>query len=707
MATVTAVDILAALACGKRGCACGRAAHQGRGMTHCPAHADGAPSLAVAPGDKGADVVFHDHAGCPWEAIRDALVARGLWGATGLGSPSPAATAANGRTSAGKSVRHELRSLDGQVVAVHCREVDGTTGKKLSGCWWELPDGTRGLGGTRTEDLPLFGSETLGDLPDGAEVIVVEGEPARVALAWSGISATATVTGAGTIPSDVVLGCLVRLGAVLGPDADDPGREHMERIAARLVALSCPRVELVEWSEAPARGDARDFITGLQSRGLPREEMAAAVGVLPRRPWSPPGPASLSALSALIAQPAVPWPELDSAALHGLAGEVVAAVDPHTEADPVAVLVSFLVAFGNAVGDGPHVVVGATDHPARDFAGLVGETSRARKGDSWSAVRRLMARAAPEWADARVQGGLSSGEGLVAAVRDPVEQPDKKTGEIITIEAGVEDKRLLVVESELARTLRVMRRDGSTLSAILRDAWDTGSLRVMTKTPTKATGAHVSVVGHVTQEELRRELDETSLANGFANRFLWLAVRRSKRLPEPEPLGGSVVDRLAAKIAEAIRFAHGLGAIPRDDEARRVWAEVYPDLTADRPGLLGAVLSRCEAHAVRLSLIYALLDQSSVVRREHLLAALALIDYAEASAQHIFGDRLGDPVADATLAALAERGEMSRNAVRDLFGRHVSAPRIATALDALVATGRVATEKRETGGRPVEVWRLR
>lgn len=36
------------------------------------------------------------------------------------------------------------------------------------------------------------------------------------------------------------------------------------------------------------------------------------------------------------------WPTLSPAALHGLPGEVVATLDPHTEADPAAVLVSFL-----------------------------------------------------------------------------------------------------------------------------------------------------------------------------------------------------------------------------------------------------------------------------------------------------------------------------------------------------------------------------
>ncbi len=411
------------------------------------------------------------------------------------------------------------------------------------------------------------------------------------------------------------------------------------------------------------------------------------------------------ALVVATGQPRTAIPVLDEAAFRGLAGEVVRAIDPHTDADPAAVLVSLLVAFGSAVGDGPHVVVGATHHPAREYVAVVGDTAVARKGESWSPVRRLMARAAPEWADSRVQGGLSSGEGVIASCRDAVEEVDGKTGEQRTTDAGIADKRLLVVEPELARTLRVLKRDGSTLSAILRDAWDSGSLRVMTKAQLRATGTHVCVIGHITETELTRELDESSIGNGFANRFLWIAVRRSKLLPEPEPFDGALVDRLASKVAAAISFGRGLEAVPRDDEAQQVWGRVYPSLTAAKPGLLGAVLSRAEAHAVRLSLIYALLDHSAVIRREHLESALAVVDFAEASARHIFGDRLGDPVADTVFAALADGRELTRNAIRDLFGRHASASRITGALEQLAGSGQVVMEPRETGGRPAEVWR--
>jgi hypothetical protein len=57
-------------------------------------------------------------------------------------------------------------------------------------------------------------------------------------------------------------------------------------------------------------------------------------------------------------------------------------------------------------------------------------------------------------------------------------------------------------------------------------------LQTLTKSSAiKATAPHVSIVGHITSDELRRDLAATETANGFGNRFLWVLVKRSKELP--------------------------------------------------------------------------------------------------------------------------------------------------------------------------------
>jgi hypothetical protein len=119
--------------------------------------------------------------------------------------------------------------------------------------------------------------------------------------------------------------------------------------------------------------------------------------------------------------PAPGWPEPPSAeAFHGLPGRVVAAFGPHTEADPLGLLVQFLVMFGSLVGRGPRFHVEATPHYCNQNSVLVGPSATGRKGTGAGRVKALLAEVDPEWAARRVRSGLSSGEGLIGLVRDPL-----------------------------------------------------------------------------------------------------------------------------------------------------------------------------------------------------------------------------------------------------------------------------------------------
>jgi hypothetical protein len=389
------------------------------------------------------------------------------------------------------------------------------------------------------------------------------------------------------------------------------------------------------------------------------------------------------------------WPVLPHAALHGLAGDIVKTIGPHTEADPVAILIQALAASGNIVGPEPHCRVGATRHGLNFNPVLVGETSRGRKGTSWHEVMGLFLPIDSGWTKDRVTTGLSSAEGLIAEVKDD--------------EDPLLDRRLLIVQPEYASVLRVLAREGNNLSPVLREAWDSGNLRTLVKhNPLRATGAHVTVIGHITRPELLRYLSDTEAHNGFANRLLWVCVRRSKYLPEGGSVPESQITDLATRLGAVVAWARKAGdtEIRRDDTARVLWAAVYPELTKGLPGLLGAATSRAEAQVLRLSAVYAILDCSLLIRVEHLRAALAVWDYCLASAKFIFGDATGDPVADRIRNALLDAGAegVSRTKIRDLLGRHASADRIAQALSQLAALGIASRHSVTTDGRSVELW---
>jgi hypothetical protein len=403
------------------------------------------------------------------------------------------------------------------------------------------------------------------------------------------------------------------------------------------------------------------------------------------------------------------WPVMAPAAFHGLAGEVAARLSPHTESDPVALLVQYLTSFGNAVGRGPYYQVEGDRHFGNLFVVMVGETSKSRKGTSAGRIRSIFNIADPDWVRGRVLGGMSSGEGVIFAVRDAVYAVKKGNEELVDL--GVSDKRLLLDEREFFQALAVLRREGNILSGVIRDAWDCRNLATLTKrSPMRATDPFISIIGHITADEIRQSLDHTSMANGYANRFLFICVRRGKLLPHGGAVEDTVTGLLGARTLEAIAAARTIGRLTMTPESMALWEEVYPKLSEGLPGLLGAITGRAEAQTVRLALIYALLDRASQIDVVHLNAALALWAYCEVSARYVFGDLIGDPVADEILRALRQLKNkttgLTRTQIRDLFGRNQSGERIGAALGKLLAAGKAYArhDKAAHGPRPIEIW---
>jgi hypothetical protein len=144
-------------------------------------------------------------------------------------------------------------------------------------------------------------------------------------------------------------------------------------------------------------------------------------------------------------------------------------------------------------------------------------------------------------------------------------------------------------------------------------------------------------------------------------------------------------------------------------EAKQLWERVYPELSKDEAGLIGAVTARAEAQTTRLALLYALLDGSAHIDCIHISAARALWDYCETSARRIFADLTGDPLADAILRALRNAGAtgMSRSSITSCFGGHGQTSKIQAALGKLLANGKARCELKPAAagpGRPTEMW---
>lgn len=399
-----------------------------------------------------------------------------------------------------------------------------------------------------------------------------------------------------------------------------------------------------------------------------------------------------------------PWPVLGPEAFHGLPGRIVRTIEPHTEADPAAMLFTLYAAAGAYIGKGPHMFAGAEEHGARIWPLIIGRTAGGVKGTSWAEIRRVMRAAAHDFMQGKVVGGLSSAEGLIYAVRDGDDPDDEeKDG----FDPGVKDKRLLVVETEFASVLAQGKREGNTLLPLIRQAWDGGTLRTMTVRPRVATEPHVVIVGHITPTELRVKLNEAERAGGTMNRFLPVMSKRSKLLPDGGQLEQATVKALGAELAAVMEKAQGIGRLGRGIEAHERWVQLYTRLASDHAGdgRVAQIVARAAPQVLRLSVMAALLDGADYIDVPHMEAAEAMWDYVEDSAWYVFSEGSGNTDLDRLklfVDAAGLTGVTRTQVTAECFGRNRKAAQIDALWAQLLSLPGYEERQEATGGRPVK-----
>lgn len=403
------------------------------------------------------------------------------------------------------------------------------------------------------------------------------------------------------------------------------------------------------------------------------------------------------------------WPEpIREDAYHGPIGRFVKAMEGKTEADPIALLIGCLVAFGNLVGRDPSYRIGGAgggvQHTNLNVL-VIGGTASGRKGTAWAEVEALFRLVDPEWAHHSIRSGLSSGEGLIHAVRDKVvetrpaneDEYDRANGDGMietVLDPGVKDKRLVVREAEFGRVLDVAKRSGNTLTGQVRELWDSGTNATMTRTnPVQTTDAHVSLIADVTPEELRDKLSAVDQVNGFLNRFVPVLVRRQGSLPYPDDIDPRLLDEIVLELKDAADTASTYGPMTDHPDTRPIWTDAHDRLSEDHAAPLGPIVARASVHVRRIAMIYALADGTNVIEPVHMLAALAVWDYAHASATHVFGGATGDPTAEAIRRKLRVAPDgLTRTEISESFNRNKSARELDRALDLLVQQEKITCE---------------
>jgi hypothetical protein len=409
--------------------------------------------------------------------------------------------------------------------------------------------------------------------------------------------------------------------------------------------------------------------------------------------------------------PAEPdWPEpIAREAYRGLLGEIIDATIPTTEADRNAVLLQHLVFFGNAIGISdttPWCWGGKVVHRTNLSVLIAGKSAYARKGTSTAEVRFFYNRVDPFWCKDHIRSGLSSGEGLIWAVRDELSHLDDQGNVVIDHEAS-QTKNILVIESEFSRVLKMLQRQGNALDDVIKQAWDSDLLETMVKNkPVRATGHLVSLIAHDTFASLSANLPLVSTQDGFANRIAMACAQREKMLPVPLQIDANAVTDFVTRLRQAIEAARFVGEMTKTTDGQTVWGDLYHLLGEEKPGLYGAAVSRGDVQVLRMAMLYALLDQRREIGREHLLAAYAVWRYCAASVFFLFGERQTNPTAEKVLDELRQAGPRgaTRTDLHTAFNRHITKGALVAALAQLARDGLVKRELRVTGGRPAEVW---
>lgn len=384
----------------------------------------------------------------------------------------------------------------------------------------------------------------------------------------------------------------------------------------------------------------------------------------------------------------------------GLLGELTLAAAPTTEADPAGVLASLLAFTGVAVGSQPHVRVGNTCHPLLIWPLLLGRTGSGRKGEATDTAELFIRSALTNWQD--ISGnGLSSGEGLIERIRDPIGTDEK---------GGTMDKRLAVTETEFSTVLARAKRESSTLGSVLRQAWDARTLSVMNRSPYHATKPHIGIIGHIPPKEFRLKLTESDMVGGSYNRFLPFYVERSKKLPIPSGIPEPLLQAEAARLRLAIGKAKDLSRIHLGEQATRAWTnDLYDEFTAsdDEDHAWTEFTRRAAPYCLRIAALHAALDGTALIGASHLQAAAATVRYSINSAIFVLDKQLRDPKLDRIRRAIDGAGPdgATRTEISALFSRNLPKAQLDERLNHLLATGEYESYTAPTGGRAALCYR--
>lgn len=376
--------------------------------------------------------------------------------------------------------------------------------------------------------------------------------------------------------------------------------------------------------------------------------------------------------------PLLKVPEINKKAFFGLIKEVIETAAVNCEASAVSVGITLIHYIAACIGRKVYLPIGDYILHCRPYSLIVGQSSKARKGMSQSLVKKIFLEIAqinkylPP-----IINGLSTGEGLIYLVRD---SDDK--------DQGISDKRALVIETEFANILKKSKREQSILSQIIRQAYDGETIATRTRVNScKATDPHIVILGHITADELKKTIANTTEAtNGFINRFLIINTKREKIISLPPATNIKKIKSIAFDINQILKefdpLSKTIHEMKIDIEAAIYWDKVYSVLTAESYGIIGELTNRHDHFPLIYAMIFAILEGRFTITELDIERALYWVDYGQQSIRYIFSSV-------ETEESQKRINELSRKILSLITDQPISRSQLYKALDSNVKADRI------------------
>jgi Protein of unknown function (DUF3987) len=316
-----------------------------------------------------------------------------------------------------------------------------------------------------------------------------------------------------------------------------------------------------------------------------------------------------------------------------------------------------------------------------------------------------------EWYKDNIFYSLNSGQGIANTVAQ-LKQTESETNFNF-------DKRALFIIDEFADVLRKSQQRENTIMPVLRLAWDGAVLQNTSITHTvRVSGATVSLIGMITESELRQLLDPAELATGSYNRMGFLSVSRSKVLPGFPPEIGAEHFQPMLKIKEQIEalpyqflIAPDCVSVPitLSHDAMELAVDIKQQWETEGTNLVEQANSRAFMHILRYALIYAVCDGSKHIEVPHLIAAERLVAKMAEGVRQQATSELQDGIAQRILSHMREDPSemLSRTAISaGIAAKNVPARDLEDAIRTLKNLGLLGEHKVPTKGRPTTMYAL-